>query len=110
MGYVRIFTQTAVLHIEGDYDVFLILALCYRRIQMLYIDCCPTELIADITLPHGEVRLIEHAIARMLFDSYESCFGLPVIRGRKLEIKMFIRLEIPVRSSLEYCSSKRVMK
>lgn len=88
----------------GDYEVVRVLALYYRRIQMLSIDCCPTELIPNITLPHGEVRLSEHAIARMLFDSYEFCFGLPVIMGRKLEIKTFIRLEIPVRSSLEYCS------
>lgn len=48
---------------------------------MLSINSCLIDLIPDITLPHGEVRFIEHTVARMLFDSYESCFGLPINRA-----------------------------
>lgn len=98
--YARFFTQTEAIHIKGEFEVVNVPALYYRRSPMLSVHCCPTEQIPDIRLPHGQVRVIEHAIAGMLYDSYESCCGLPVIRARKLEIKMFIRFEIPVRSSL----------
>lgn len=50
MGYVRFITQTEALHIEGDYVVVSVLAPYYKRIQMLSIDCCPVEMVSDITL------------------------------------------------------------